>query len=74
MGSEAMDRALVTEACRSDAKVLDPVVLVCGADRLAARELTELVLLILCHPWRLLQPNTKLGRYSLTIGPVHLEH
>ena len=38
MGSEAISSARLTEACRSDAKLLDPVVLVCGAARLAARE------------------------------------
>jgi hypothetical protein len=54
MGSEAIDSALVTDACRSDAKVLDPVVLVCGAARLAARELTELELVLM---------NTPLAKY-----------
>jgi hypothetical protein len=48
MGSEAICSARVTEACRSDAKVLVPVVLVWGAARAAAvdvNELTELVLM-----------------------------
>jgi len=50
MGSEAISSALVTEACRSDAKVLDPVVLVCGAARLAASEVTEFVLVLMKTP------------------------
>jgi hypothetical protein len=50
MGSEAISKALVTDACRSDAKVLDPVVLVCGAARLAASELIELELVLMDTP------------------------
>jgi hypothetical protein len=59
MGSAAISSALVTEACKSDAKVLDPVVLVCGAARLAARDVIELVLLVLMG-----------SCYRLIIGPV----
>jgi hypothetical protein len=46
MGREAISIARVTEACRSEAKVLVPVVLVWGAARAAAVDVieTELVL------------------------------
>ena len=50
MGRDAISNARLTEACRSDAKVLDPVVLDCGLARLAAREVIELVLLLMKTP------------------------
>jgi hypothetical protein len=47
MGSEAICNARVTDACRSEAKLLDPVVVVCGVviARLVDSGFTELVLI-----------------------------
>jgi hypothetical protein len=66
MGSAAISSALVTEACRVAAKVLVPVVVVCGAiDVKALLRLLELVLMA-----NLLTNETR--PYSGKIGPDRL--
>jgi hypothetical protein len=57
MGRAAISSARLTEACRSDAKVLVPVVLVCGAIE-AGRQGVLLRLVLMVN----LLAKTKLGR------------